>query len=113
MLLEILFALMVVSAGYATLRALGLAKGAASLGIVPAAGLATTALVATWSGILGAPPPVSGVLVLLCSLGGLSWAIADRQWLWAAVRGFVREHRLAATFLALAVVIPLVSMGVA
>jgi hypothetical protein len=113
MLFEILFSLIVLSAGYATLRTLGLAKGAASLGLVPAAGLAITTLVSTWSGLFGGAPPTPGVLVLLCGLAGVGWAIADREWLWRAMRGFVREHGLAAMWLGAAVVIPLVSLGIA
>jgi hypothetical protein len=108
-----LFALVVLSVGYATLRVLGLAKGAAALGIVPAAGLATAVLGSTWVGIWGIARPAPGALVLLCSLAGIGLAVADRDWLWRAIDGFVREHRLSAALLAAAILVPLVSIGIA
>jgi hypothetical protein len=108
-----LFALVVLSVGYATLRVLGLAKGAAALGIVPAAGLATAVLGSTWVGIWGIGRPAPGALVLLCSLAGIGLAVADRDWLWRAIDGFVREHRLSAALLAAAILVPLVSIGIA
>jgi len=108
-----LFALVVLSSGYATLRVLGLAKGAASLGIVPGAGLAATLVISTWVGMSGGPPPAPGGLVVLCTLAGIVLAFADREWLWHAARGFVREHRPAAALLVAALLIPMLSMGVA
>ena len=106
MLVAIVFSFLVLSAGYAALRMLGLAKGATALGMMPAAGLAVTAIAATWSGLLRAPPPIPGVLVVACSVYGCALVVRDRDSLRAAVLGFVHQHRAAAGFLAAAAVIP-------
>src|SRR5690242_8140820 len=100
-------------AGYATARLLGLAKGAAALGLMPAVGLGLTAVLTTWLGLAGAPRPLAGVAVVLCCLVGLGLLAIDREWLLAAVVGFVRQDRVAAVVLAVAVLVPVIGMGVA
>jgi hypothetical protein len=104
---------LVLTTGYAVVRLLGLAKGASAVGLVPAAGLATLAVVTTWCGLLGAPAPSAGILVLICSLVGVGLAVVDREWLLTAVAGLLRHDRLAAVVLGAAVVVPLVAIGVA
>lgn len=113
MLTAILFALLVLGAGYLALRGLAVAKGATAAGLAPAAGLALTSLVATWCGLLGAPVPVAGLLVLAWSVAGLVLAVADRAELLGAARAFARQDRLAVVLLAAAVLVPIVSMGIA
>src|ERR671933_772342 len=113
MLVAIVFSLLVLSAGYAALRLLGLAKGAMAPGLVPAAGLALTAVVATWSGLLRAPPPIPGILVVACSVCGGVLVMRDHESLRRALGGFVRQHRAAAGLLAAGALIPIVSMGIA
>ncbi|MBV9895634.1 MAG: hypothetical protein JO020_15835, partial [Chloroflexi bacterium] len=101
------------SSGYAVTRGLGLAKGAAAVGVVPAAGLALLAVLTTWSGLAGAPAPTAGLLVALCSLAGLGLVIADRESLGGSVAAMARQHRLAMLLLVAALLVPVVSMGVA
>lgn len=113
MLVAIVFSLLVLSAGYAALRLLGLAKGAIAVGLVPAAGLAVTAVVATWSGLLRAPPPIPGILVVGCSVCGWAMVLRDREPLMGAMRGCVRQHRGAAALLAAGALIPVLSLGIA
>src|SRR5262252_7517856 len=113
MLVALVLTLLVLTAGYAALRLLGLAKGAIALGLVPAAGLALTAIVATWSGLLRAPPPILGMLVVACSVCGCGLVMRDRESLLSAVGGFARQHRGAASLLAAGVLIPIVSLGIA
>jgi hypothetical protein len=113
MLVAIVFSLLVLTAGYATLRLFGLAKGAVGLGLLPAAGLATTAVVATWSGLLRAPPPLPGILVVACSLCGCLLLLRDRDSAISASAGFVRQHPGAAGLLAAGALIPIVCLGIA
>src|SRR5438067_362008 len=113
MLVAIIFSFLVLSAGYAALRLLGLAKGAIALGLVPAAGLAVTAIIATWSGLLRASPPIPGILVLGCSACGCVMVLRDREPLMGAMRGFGRQHGGAAGLLAVGMLIPIVSLGLA
>src|SRR4051794_17670331 len=108
----LLFAGMMLAAGYAVVRLLGLAKGAAAAGLLPGAGLGFTAIVATWCGLLGVIPPVAGLLVLGTSLAGLGLAVRDREWLARSFLGFVRHDRLAAIVLAVAMIIPVMCMGI-
>ena len=112
-LVAIVFSLLALTTGYAALRGLGLAKGVSALGLVPAAGLAVMAVVATWSGLLGAPPPSPGVLVLACSLCAVLLMLRERDVLLSASAGFLRQHRGAAALLTASAVIPMVSLGVA
>src|SRR6267143_2097051 len=63
MALALLFSLTVVSAGFATLRTLGLAKGAVGLGLAPPAGLAILTIVSSWCMLLGFVPLVAGGFV--------------------------------------------------
>jgi hypothetical protein len=113
MLVAIVFVALVLSAGYATLRVLGLAKGVAAVGIAPAAGLAAFTLVTTWAGSFGLPAPVAGLLVLVCSLSGAIWLVADREGLGTAVGALWREHRGAVVVLLAAVLGQVVTMAVA
>jgi hypothetical protein len=101
------------SAGYATVRLLGLAKGAAAVALIPAAGLAVTAVLTTWCGLLGAPAPVAGVVMLGCSLVGLWLLVDDRDWLLTSVRGFWQQDRAAAVVLIGALIVPVVCIGIA
>jgi uncharacterized protein DUF6541 len=107
------FAALVLLSGYGVVRLLGLAKGATTLGVAPACGLALLAVITTWSGMMDVPAPAAGGLVALCSVVGLGLAIADREALAASLRALAREHRLALTLLVAAVLVPFVSMGVA
>jgi hypothetical protein len=113
MFVAIIFSLLVLSAGYAAARLLGSLKGAVALGVLPVAGLAVTALVASWVGLLRVPPPLPGIVILACSLCGCLLAIRDRDSLLSAIGGFVRQHRGAAGLLAAAALIPMVSLGIA
>jgi hypothetical protein len=113
MFVGILLVLLVLCAGYATLRVLGLAKGATAVGLAPAAGLAVTAVLSAWCGLGGAPPPVAGLLVLACSGAGLVLLAIDRDGLRVAAASFGREHALAAMLLVAALLVPVISMGVA
>jgi hypothetical protein len=113
MFVGIAFAVLVISAGYAALRLLGLAKGATAAGLAPGAGLALTAILTTWCGVLGASPPLAGAVMLACSLAGLGLAVADRDWLRNSLLAAIRDHRLAATLLGAALLVPFVSIGVA
>ena len=103
----------VVSIGYAATRPLGVAKGATALGLIPAVGLAVMAVLAAWTGLTGAPTPLAGVLLLALALTGVVLAVLDRDWLWASVRSFAQQHGLATAFLVAAVLVPVISMGVA
>src|SRR5260221_8453235 len=71
MVLALLFSLTVVSAGFATLRALGLAKGAVALGLTAPVGLAVLAIGSSWCMLLGLPPVVAGGLVFALAAAGL------------------------------------------
>jgi hypothetical protein len=113
MVLAVVFVVVELAVGYGVVRVLGLAKGAIVLGLVPAAGLAFSAVVATWLGWTGAPPPLAGLVVLACAVASAVLLVADRDWLAASVRGFVRHDRLAAVLLAASVLVPLVCMGIA
>lgn len=108
-----LLVLDVLGAGYAVMRALGLAKGASAAGLVPVTGLALLTVVTTCCGLTGAPAPLAGVLILACSVAGLGLAIVDREWLGGSVAAFWREHRLAALLLAAALLVPVASMAIA
>src|SRR5437899_1169361 len=77
MVLAALFSLTVVSAGFATLRMLGLAKGAVALGLTPPAGLAVLAIVSSWCMLLGLPPLLTGALVFALAAAGLGLALYD------------------------------------
>src|SRR6266851_2719246 len=101
MVLALLFSLTVVSAGLATLRTLGLAKGAVGLGLAPPAGLAVLAIVSTWCMLLGVPPFLAAGAVGALAAVGLGVALHDRRSIGMATRMLAREHRLAmATLLA-------------
>jgi hypothetical protein len=99
--------------GYAVVRLLGLAKGASTLGLVPGAGLATLAVLATWCGLLGAPAPVAGVVAAACALVGVALVVIDRVWLAEAARGFLRHDPLATVVLLAGLLVPVIAMGVA
>jgi hypothetical protein len=101
------------STGYAVVRLLGLAKGVSAAALFPATGLAVAAVLTTWCGLLGAPAPIAGLLVLGCCLIGLWLIVLDREWLGTALVGFVRHDRLAAALFGAALIVPLVAMTVA
>ena len=113
MLVAILIHPDVLCAGYATTRVSGLAKGGGAPIIWPAAGLAVTALVGSWTGLLGLPAPIAGGLVLASSATGIGFLVIDRARLWRDGCTSVGEHRLAAALLSAAIVVPMVTMGVA
>jgi hypothetical protein len=113
MLVGILLVVLVLCAGYAALRVVGLAKGASAVGLAPAAGLALFAVLSTWCGLSGAPPPLAGLMVLACSVTGLVLLAVDRDELRVAVGSFAKEHGLAALLLLAALLVPVISMGVA
>lgn len=106
--LAILFVMTVVCAGFATLRVLGIAKGAVALGLVPAAGVSLLVTLATWGIHLGVPPPVPGLGVLGIAVSGLALGYADRQSLGEAVRTLVREQTMTVVVFGLALAIPFV-----
>src|SRR5690242_15512485 len=101
---------MVLTSGYAVVRLLGLAKGASAAALIPAAGLAFMAVLTSWCGLLGAPPPTAAILVLGCCFTGVWWIVVDREWLHTALLGFIRRDRLAAVVCAAALVAPVVAM---
>ena len=61
MLTAVLFGLVVVCSGYATLSVLRLLKGAAGAGLIVPAGLATLAIVTTWLSAVALPSPLRGL----------------------------------------------------
>jgi hypothetical protein len=113
MLLGLLFAALVLSAGYALPRVMGRSKGAVALGVLAPAGVAMLTCLTTWSTLVGAPPPTAGVLVAGMALAGLALVIVDRRSLLDAVAHAVGEYRTAAVVLGLALVVPVVVAGVA
>jgi hypothetical protein len=113
MVFAVVFSLAVVSAGFAGLRTLGLAKGAIGIGLSPAAGLAILTVVSTWTIDLGLPPPLPGVLVLSVAMMGLGLAARDRQAIGLTLRTVVREQRLALALLLTALLVPLLVTGFA
>jgi hypothetical protein len=113
MVLAALFSLAIVSAGFATLRILGLAKGAVALGLVAPTGVAVLATLSTWCAILGAPSPTAGVVVLGVALSGLGLGLADRRSILLAARTLVREQQLTLTVLVAAVAVPYITMSIA
>jgi hypothetical protein len=113
MLLAAAFSFAVVSAGFATLRTLGLAKGAVAVGVTPAAGLAVLAIVSTWMRLLGVPPPLPGLAVLSIAVAGLGLAAYDYQALRLTAAIVLREQRIALAVFAAALVVPLLVMGLA
>jgi hypothetical protein len=102
-----------VCAGYAVLRCLALAKGPAALGLAPSAGLALTTVVSTWSGSLGFPPPIAGLLVVFCAAVGIGLVAHDRSQLAASLDGFRKQDPLAAASLAAAIGVELLSLTIA
>src|SRR5579859_7616018 len=95
MVFAVVFSLAVVSAGFAALRMLGLAKGAVGIGLAPAAGLAVLAIVSTWTTLLGVPPPLRGVAVLIVTVAGLILGARDRNAVALTARIVFREQRVA------------------
>jgi Family of unknown function (DUF6541) len=112
MAIATLFVVLVVSAGFATLRLLGLAKGAHGLSLVAPAGLASLAIVSTWTASGGLPPPAGGAIVLGFALAGLALAVADRHALSLALRELLGEQRLACVLLLTALAIPALALGI-
>src|SRR5437879_5413869 len=113
MVLALLFSLTVVSVGFATLRTLGLAKGAVGLGLAPPAGLAVLAIVSSWCMLRGFAPLVAGGLVFALAAAGLGVAVHDRRAIVMAARMLAREHRLAMATLLMGLAVPCVVMGFA
>lgn len=113
MVIAILFSLTVVCAGTVALRTIGVAKGALSVGLTPAAGLAVLTIVSTWSVGLGAPPPWPGVAIFILALVGLVLVVADHQSIAVEAKKLAGEQRLPVVTLATALVVPLIAMGVA
>jgi len=104
---------MTLSSGYAVVRLLGLSKGASAVGLIPATGLSVMALLGVWLGLLGSSAPIAGFAVLGFSLLGLALLVVDREWLWTSASGFVQQHRAPAVLLVAAVLVPMISMGIA
>src|SRR6266850_8318117 len=111
MVLALLFSLTVVSVGFATLRTLGLAKGAVGLGLAAPAGLAVLAIVSSWCMLLGFAPHVAGGLVLALAATGLGVALRDRRAIVMAATMLAQELRLATGSLLAALAAPCVAMG--
>ena len=101
------------SVGFGVLRILGVANGTVGLGLAPAVGLALLAVVSSWCVLIGAPPPVAGVVVYALALVGLALGIHDRQAVIEAARALAREQRVAAALLVAALAVPLIAMGFA
>src|SRR5205823_3409494 len=66
-----------------------------------------------WSMLLGASPPVPGVLAMCVAVAGLALAIVDRHSIFPATTGLVRQQRLAVLTLVAAVAVPVIAMGLA
>src|SRR5215218_499936 len=113
MAVAVLFTLVVVAAGYAMLRLVGLAKGTTALGLAPASGLACLAVLASWCVVLRLPAPVAGLLVIAVGAVGLVLAASERRSLGLALTAIAHEHRFATAVLTLAVAGPLVLMATA
>jgi hypothetical protein len=110
MAIAFLFAVTVVAAGYATLRILGVAKGALGFGLAPAAGVAVLSIIASWSVLLGAPPPLPGLLVVVAAVPGVVLMIADHR---SAGTTLWRDQRVPLVALGVALAVPCVAMGIA
>jgi hypothetical protein len=113
MVVAVLFCIAVTSAGLGVLRVLGLSKGPLGLGLAPSVGLAVLAIVSTWAGLLRIPPPVPGALVGSICLIGLVLAALDAATTASAVRSLAREQARPLILLCVAMLVPLVVMGVA
>ncbi len=113
MALAVLFALTVLSIGFGVSRVLGLPKGVARLGLAPVIGLAAAATTSSWCVLLGAPPPVAGMVLYGLALVGLAYGVADRHAIVDAARTVAREQRLAGALLLAALIVPLIAMGFA
>jgi hypothetical protein len=113
MAIGILFAVLVVSAGFAILRCVQHAKGVLALGLAPASGLALLAVISTWSGLSGLRSPLPGAAVLVIGLAGASLGFYDRQSIVGAIRTLLREQRAASATLFIALLVPCLAVGVA
>jgi hypothetical protein len=113
MAVAVLFLLTVLSVGFGVLRVLGISKGAVGLGLAPAVGLALLAVVSSWCALIGAPPPVAGVVTYALALVGLALTIHDCQAVVEAARTLAREQQVAAALLVAALAVPLIAMGFA
>src|SRR5579864_8805611 len=112
MALAVLFAIAVSSAGFGVLRALGLSKGPLGLGLAPSAGLALLAVVSTWCGLLGLPPPLPGLVFGTLCLLGLGLVLLDRAPIVDAVVSLAREQPWTLLLLGLGAALPVLIMGV-
>lgn len=113
MLVAVLFSLLIICAGCAVLRPLGLLKGLTGLTLAVPAGLAAIGALSTWAAAFTLPAPIAGVAVALLMLLGLAALRRDAAHLRSAAISFTREHRAAAAVLGLAMLVPVFAMGVA
>ena len=104
----ILVAFGICAIGYATLRAAGLTKGVAGLGLAPAVGLATCIVWSSWLASIGTPPVAGGWGLGALTLAGAVFAWRDRE----AVRGVVDTRPLWLAWLAASLVVPSIAMGI-
>jgi hypothetical protein len=103
--LAVVLFVLIVGAGFAVLRALGLHRGWLVLGLAPSAGLAVASILTTWASAVPLPEPLDLALLLALAAGGL-------------VTTLPRASRLAATpwttgLLAVAVLVPLAVVSLA
>lgn len=113
MLIGILFAFAVTSAGVGVLSGLGTATGLTRLGLAPAAGLAFIAVLTSWSVLFGLPPGVSSLLFLGATLVGLVAIVRQSNTIRDALVNTMGGDRLALAVLATAVAVPAVVLSIA
>jgi hypothetical protein len=113
MAVAVLFSLTVVSAGYAVLRVLGLAKGALGYGLTAPIGLAAMTALSGWTVLTGGRPPWPGIAVWGLALIGLGLVVTNRQPLVLALRQFAVEQKSAVGTLVAALIVAAIAMGIA
>jgi hypothetical protein len=103
--LGVVSALLMMGAGCAALRLLGIAQRPVMLGLAPVVGFALLAVLSTWGLQIGVPETMVGILLLVVCLAGL--VLGVRAWV---IQGELkrRVHWPAAAMLVCALLIPLV-----
>lgn len=94
--------LLIASAGFCTLRLLGLSRGLLAVGLAPSAGLAVLAVCASWGAALELPAPLRTAPLIAAGVGGLLLAARQASAVWRAVSRASAE-RLALAMVSLAV----------
>jgi len=106
-LLGIITATLMIGAGFAGLRLVGVSRGPSALGLAPAAGIGLLAVLTTWALRLQVPEPIVGLMILGlgvtgAALGASELAAGSERW---------RCHRLELGALSVALITTLVVLG--